>query len=149
MDILSDPAVIWFLVGLGLLLLELLLPGLVILFFGVGAWVTALVCTFTSINLNFQILIFLIASLLGLVLLRKYLRNRFFNRTDKELDDQLEEFIGRKGKALADFKDGSGQIEFKGTNWSASCEEPVAKGDWVEIISKDSLTLKVKKATKQ
>ena len=146
MDILSNPAVIWFLIGLGLLLLELVLPGLVILFFGVGAWVTALVCTFTSINLNFQILIFLIASLLGLVLLRKYLRNRFFNRTDKETDDQLEEFIGRKGKALANFKDGSGQIEFKGTNWSASCEEPVAKGDWVEIISKDSLTLKVKKA---
>lgn len=32
MDILSDPAVIWFLIGLGLLLLELVLPGLVILF---------------------------------------------------------------------------------------------------------------------
>lgn len=146
MDILSDPAVIWFLVGLGLLLLELVLPGLVILFFGVGAWVTALVCTFTNINLNFQILIFLVASLLGLVLLRKYLKNRFFNRTDKEIDDQLEEFIGRKGKALGDFKDGSGQIEFKGTNWSASCEEPVSKGDWVEITGKDSLILKVKKA---
>jgi len=145
MDILSDPAVIWFLIGLGLLLLELVLPGLVILFFGVGAWVTALVCTFSNINLNFQILIFLVASLLGLILLRKYLKNRFFNRTDKEVADQLEEFIGRKGKAINDFKDGSGKIEFKGTNWSARCNEPVAKGDWVEIISKESLILKVKK----
>ena len=62
---LSDPAVIWFLVGLGLLLLELVLPGLVILFFGVGAWVTALVCAFTDISLNWQILIFLVASLAG------------------------------------------------------------------------------------
>ncbi len=31
MEILSDPAVVWFLIGLGLLLLELILPGLVIL----------------------------------------------------------------------------------------------------------------------
>ena len=50
MDILQDPAVIWFLVGLGLLLLELALPGLVILFFGAGAWVTALVCAITDIK---------------------------------------------------------------------------------------------------
>jgi membrane protein implicated in regulation of membrane protease activity len=146
MDFLSDPAVIWFLIGLGLLLLELILPGLVILFFGVGAWVTALVCAFADINLNWQILIFLVASLLGLVLLRKYLRNRFFNRSEKEIDDQLEEFIGRKGKAIDDFKDGSGQIEFKGTQWSARCEDPVRKDEWVEITSKDSLILQVKRS---
>ena len=146
MDILSDPAVIWFLVGLGLLLLELALPGLVILFFGAGAWVTALVCAFTDINLNWQILIFLVASLLGLVLLRKYLKRRFFGRTDKEIDDQLEEFIGRKAKAVNDFKNGSGKVEFKGTQWTANCSEPVSKGDWVIIRSKDRLTFKVEKA---
>ena len=145
MDILSDPAVIWFLVGLGLLLLELALPGLVILFFGAGAWVTALVCAFTDINLNWQILIFLVASLLGLVLLRKYLKMRFFGRTDKEIEDQLEEFIGRKAKAVNDFKNGAGKVEFKGAQWSATCNEPVSKGDWVIIRSKDSLTFKVEK----
>jgi len=54
MEILSDPAVIWFLIGLGLLLLELVLPGLVILFFGAGAWVTALACVLHDFNLNWQ-----------------------------------------------------------------------------------------------
>ncbi len=145
MDILSDPAVIWFLIGLGLLLLELVLPGLVILFFGVGAWVTALFCAITDINLNWQILIFLVASLMGLVLLRKYLKKRFFSRTDKEIDDQLEEFIGRKALAIDDFKDGAGKVEFKGTRWTARCSEPVSKGDWVLIRSKDSLTFNVEK----
>ena len=147
MDILSDPAVIWFLVGLGLLLLELVLPGLVILFFGAGAWVTALVCAFTNINLNVQILIFLVASLLGLVLLRKYLKTRFFNRSNKEIDDQLEEFIGHKAKVIDDFKDGEGKVEFKGTRWSARSNDPVAKGDWVIIRSKDSLTFNVEKTS--
>ena len=143
MDILQDPAVIWFLVGLGLLLLELALPGLVILFFGAGAWVTALVCAITDISLNWQIFIFLVASLLGLVLLRRYLKKRFFSKTDKEIEDQLEEFIGKKARALDDFKDGSGKVEFKGTHWSAQCDSPVKKGDWVIIQSKESLILTV------
>lgn len=143
MEILSDPAVVWFLVGLGLLLLELILPGLVILFFGVGAWVTALVCAITDINLNIQILIFLLASLLGLVLLRKYLKNRFFSKKDEEAQDQLEEFIGKKARAVDAFSEGEGRVEFKGTRWSARCSEPVAKAQWVTIKSKDGLTLNV------
>ena len=144
MDILSDPAVIWFLVGLGLLLLELILPGLVILFFGTGAWVTALACVIFEPSLNWQILIFLVASLLGLVLLRKYLKKRFFGKKDDQIQDQLEEFIGRKARAIEDFKDGSGQVEFKGTRWSAQSDEPVTKGQWVTIQSKESLILHVK-----
>lgn len=141
MEILSDPAVIWFLVGLGLLLLELVLPGLVILFFGAGAWVTALVCAIVDISLNWQIAIFLLASLLGLVLLRKYLKRRFFDKKDEEVKDQLEEFIGRKAKALEDFREGAGKVEFKGTQWSARSESEVKKGQMVTITSKDSLTL--------
>lgn len=144
MEILSDPAVVWFLVGLGLLLLELVIPGLVILFFGAGAWVTALVCAITNINLNVQILIFLVASLLGLVLLRKYLKNRFFSKKDEEAQDQLEEFIGKKAQAVDTFSKGEGRVEFKGTRWSARCSDPVAKEEWVTIMSKDGLTLNVK-----
>jgi len=144
MDILSDPAVIWFLIGLGLLLLELVLPGLVILFFGAGAWVTALACVIHDFSLNWQILIFLVASLLGLVLLRKYLKRKFFGRKSGEVEDQLEEFLGRKARAIEDFEDGIGKIEFKGTQWSARCEDPVKKNQWVTIVKKDSLMLEVK-----
>ena len=144
MDILSDPAVIWFLIGLGLLLLELVLPGLVILFFGAGAWVTALACVLHDFNLNWQILIFFVASLLGLVLLRKYLKRKFFDRKSGDIEDQLEEFTGRKGKVIEDFKDGRGRIEFKGTQWSARSEAPLKKNQWVTIVGKDSLILDVK-----
>ncbi len=144
MEFFSDPAVIWFLVGLGLLLLELVLPGLVILFFGTGAWVTALVCALADISLNLQILIFLIASLLGLALLRKYLRKRFFNRKDEETGDQLEEFIGHQAKAVEEFKEGIGKVEFKGAHWTARSDEPVSGGMWVTIVRKESLTLFVK-----
>ena len=144
MEILSNPALIWFLIGLALLLLELVLPGLVVLFFGIGAWVTALTCAFFDIDLNFQILIFLVTSLLGLVLLRKYLKNRFFNRKNDEIEDALEEFIGHTAKVVSDFEDGEGRVEIKGTQWKAVCDEPLKMGQTVVIEKKDSLTLFVK-----
>lgn len=39
-SIFSKPELVWFIIGLVLFLLELVLPGFVIFFFGVGAWVT-------------------------------------------------------------------------------------------------------------
>ena len=53
MDFIKDflkPEVIWCLVGLVLLLLEFILPGLIIFFFGLGAWVVAAVCLFAGIG---------------------------------------------------------------------------------------------------
>ncbi len=144
MEIFSNPAVIWFLIGLAFLLLELALPGLVIFFFGIGAWITALVCAFTDLTLNWQIFVFLITSVLGLALLRKYLRRRFFDKKDEKTEDQLEEFIGRTAKAVDDFKSGEGYVEFKGTRWEAHSEHPVKKDDSVVITGKDSLILIVK-----
>ena len=43
------PELIWFLIGLVLLLMEFAIPGLVVLFFGIGAWVVAGVCLLTDI----------------------------------------------------------------------------------------------------
>lgn len=141
MELLSDPAIIWFLIGLGLLLLELALPGLVVLFFGIGAWITSLCHAIFDINLNLQILIFLVSSLILLVLLRRFLKKKFFDRKKDEMADQLEEFIGKKAKVISDFKNGSGQVEFKGTRWTAECDADLKAGDSVTITKKDSLTL--------
>jgi membrane protein implicated in regulation of membrane protease activity len=102
------------------------------------------VCAIADVRLNVQILIFLVASLLGLILLRKYLKNRFFSRKDVETQDQLEEFIGHRAKAVIDFQDGLGKVEFKGTRWTARSTDDISKGQWVTIVSKDSLTLIVK-----
>jgi len=144
MEILSNPAVIWFLVGLGLLLLELVLPGFVVMFFGVGAWVTAISYAIFHPELNIQILIFLISSLLGLILLRKSLKKRFFDRTDQEIEDQLEEFIGRKALVIDDFANGHGMVEFKGTRWKAEGSSDLKAGDGVIVQAKEGLTLIVK-----
>ena len=44
------PELIWFLVGIVLLVMEFVSPGLIIAFFGLGACVVAVVCLFTDIS---------------------------------------------------------------------------------------------------
>ncbi len=143
MEFLTDPAIIWFLIGLGLLLLELALPGFVLIFFGIGAWLTAIGHVIFDYNLNIQILVFLVTSLLGLILLRKVLKNRFFDRKKDEIRDQLEEFKGHTAVVRSDFENGTGRVEFKGTNWKAVGDDTLKNGDQVVIDKKDNLTLYV------
>ena len=150
MDTIKDfltPEIIWFLVGLVLLIMEFILPGLIIAFFGVGAWIVALVCLITDIGLNTQLIIFIIASVLSLLCLRKWLKGIFLGHTGSKqnLKENLEEFIGQKAvvKEKITPKAG-GKVEFHGTNWEAEADEEIAAETVVEIIGKENITLKVR-----
>ena len=150
MDTIKDflrPEIIWFLTGLVLLILEFALPGLIIAFFGVGAWIVALVCLITDIELNTQLIIFIIASVLSLLCLRKWLKGIFLGHavSKQNLKENLEEFIGQKAVVKEKIMPKSGgKVEFHGTNWLAQADEEIAEGAMVQIISKDNITLKVK-----
>ena len=37
-----DPVIVWFVIGLVLALLEFALPGVILIFFGMGAWIAAI-----------------------------------------------------------------------------------------------------------
>ena len=150
MDMIKDflrPEIIWFLVGLGLLILEFILPGLIIAFFGVGAWIVALVCLITDIGINTQLIIFIISSVLSLLCLRKWLKGVFLGHSGSKqnLKENLEEFIGQKAVVKEKIVPNSGgKVEFHGTNWIAEADEEIAEGTMVQIIGKDNITLKVK-----
>ncbi len=144
-DLLTPP-VIWFLVGVVLLLLELALPGLIIFFFGLGAWIVALSLVLFDMNLTAQLLVFVITSVVTLLLLRRFLKHKFFKEDDSNKSSLEEEFIGKIAIAETDIKAGvSGKVSFKGTVWSAVTDENIAKGDRVKITARDSITLIVKK----
>jgi len=150
MDAIKDflkPELIWFLVGLLLLILEFVMPGLIIFFFGVGACIVALVCLLTDISLNTQLLIFIISSVLSLLCLRKWLKGIFMGHvvSKQDMTENLEEFVGQRAvvKEKITPKAG-GKVEFHGTNWEAFADEEIAEGTVVEIVGKDNITLKVK-----
>ncbi len=141
---LLTPPVIWFLIGLVLMLLELVIPGLFLIFFGIGAWIVALLLVFFDMSITAQLLIFGITSVLGLLLLRRFLKEKFFKEDKLSQGSLEEEFINKIALAESDLSPGvPGKVSFKGTQWSAVSDIEIKKGNRVKIVDKESITLKV------
>lgn len=141
-SIFSKPEMIWFMIGLVLFLLELVIPGFVIFFFGLGAWVTALVCLIADPGINIQALIFVVVSVLALVGLRKIIAKKFFYSKDNRSEEVEDEFTGKEAIAITDFgTDKNGKVEFKGTNWKAESAFAIKAGQTVIIIEKENFKL--------
>ena len=138
--LISNPAVIWFILGLILLVSEFFLPGLIILFFGIGCWVASLGLLFMpDMPLNAQLVIFLVSSVLSLFLLRNSLK-KWLGKADKTDDSTLEEYVGKQCIAETDFAAGTeGKVSFKGALWEAHSISDIKKGDAVIIKSVDSI----------
>jgi len=146
-SIFARPELLWFLIGLILFLLELVVPGFVIFFFGIGAWVTALVCLIISPVKdmpNLQIIIFAVTSILSLVALRRMIRKKFFYSKGNKAEAVEDEFTGKEGIAISDFDNQKkGKVEFKGTRWNAESDFEIKENQTVIIIKKENLVLKV------
>jgi inner membrane protein len=141
-SIFARPEMIWFIIGLVLFLLELVVPGFVIFFFGIGAWVTALVCLISDPGINLQALIFGVVSVLALVGLRRIIQKKFFYSKDNRAEAVEDEFTGKEAVALVDFTSGNkGKVEFKGTTWQAESGSEIKAGQTVIIIEKQSFKL--------
>ncbi len=140
---------LWFLLGLVLILSELVLPGFVMIFFGIGAWITALgVLVGVADAFNVQLLLFLVSSILSLVLFRKQGKKYFRGRVSHTLDDvaALDDVRGGRAIVVEDIVPStlSGRVEFHGTLWKAIADGEIKKGTPVEILERHDLTLKVK-----
>ena len=147
-EFISQPYVIWFLIGIAFFLIELSMPGLIVMFFGIGSWATAIACLLFDIGLNAQLIIFISSSLLSLILLRKYFKKLFLGKKGMDVDDSTEEILGKVVVAESDIDKGKrGRVTFKGASWSAESNSPVKKGELVKIIGKESIVLKVEKNT--
>jgi len=143
-EIFSKPEVFWFVIGIIFLVLEFVLPGFFIFFFGVGAIVTAIACLIGNPGINLQIIIFLVVSVLSLLALRKMMREKFFFADNEESKNIENEFTGRDAVAITDFDSAyMGKVEFKGTSWKAEANAPIKNGQIVKIIDKEGFTLKV------
>lgn len=144
MDSFSNPAVIWFIIGFVLLVLELLVPGLILLFFAAGAWLVALFSLSFDLSLNTQLVIFIVSSVVFVLIFRKWVKTLLW--TGKRSSELIEnEFLGKTGKAATAIRPGqNGKVDFKGTVWDASSDDIIEQGENVTIIGNESILLIVK-----
>jgi len=142
-NILSRPELFWFIIGLVLFLAELVIPGFFIFFFGLGAWVTAVICLLGNPDsiTNMQIIIFAVTSVLTLVALRRIIQKKFFNKGTQS-EEVEDEFTGKEALATTDFGGNkNGKVEFKGTTWTAESIAEIKEGQRVRILEKNSFKL--------
>jgi inner membrane protein len=148
MDSFLTAPVFWIILGFILFLLEFALPGLILFFFAVGAWIVAILCLFIDLSINQQLIVFLISSITSILLLRKWFSKILWKKrhSTEILED---EFLGKTAKADTAISPGqNGKVDFKGTTWPAASEDVIEQGENVIIIGNDSILLKVKTTKK-
>lgn len=133
----------WFLLGFCLLVAEFVLPGIIIVFFGIGAWIAALT-TWLGLTESAasQNIVFVISSVILLFVLRHRFKKAFMGTfTNDTVED---EYTGKEARTLTDIDDQQGKIEMKGAEWNARSIAPIAANSWVIIERREGLTLHVR-----
>jgi len=140
-----SPVLAWFLVGIACYVVELVLPGFIIFFFGIGAWCVALVLAMTDVSLTAQLVIFLACSLVTLILLRAWLRSVFLGGAVEEEDSVNVDPAPATGIVTeAIVPPAEGRVKYGGSFWRAVADESIAVDTVVVIAEKKNLTVKVR-----
>ncbi|MDY6790790.1 MAG: NfeD family protein [Thermodesulfobacteriota bacterium] len=142
-------SLIWFFVGVAFLIAELVLPGIILIFFAAGSWMAAVATWIFDIELTNQILIFLVSSLTLLFTLRKYSLKIFKGKTRDSVDDHYTDSkIGKTALVTKTIAPNiPGEIKVMGSFWRAIADMEIEEGRSVLIESQqseDGLTFKVK-----
>jgi len=143
-----QPVLVWFIVGLVLLLIEFANPGVIVIFFGIGAWIVALLTLFFDISLNAQLVIFLLISIVLLASLRRWFTRLFRERLTQNAPETPaeDEFVGKRAIVTKSITpEVNGRVEFRGSTWDAEAEEHIETGTPVTVTGKINITLIVKK----
>jgi len=140
-----SPVSVWLIFGLALVLLELFIPGVILIFFGAAALVVSgLVALGVLPSLAGQILVFTVLSVILLLGVRRFCKAWFMGKTVTSQDTVEDDFIGQVVVVTSAIDPGlGGKIEFKGAAWSAKSDNAHAVGDRVKIVSRQNLTVVV------
>ena len=144
----TTAAWIWLYIGAFLMLAEIVSPGFVIFFFGLGA-ATVAGCKWAvpSLGLAAQLAIFSVASVFYLVVLRRYMKRLFMG--DSENSPGLSgEYVGRVGRVVETIRpDVPGRVEIGEVQWAAAAAERLEPGTEVKVVAQDNLTMRVEKVS--
>lgn len=138
-----DPITFWVALGVGLLFAELFSGKIVLLFFSIGALLTALARGVGLQSLTGEILFFVFTSISGLLFLRKPVLRRLIPREEVASD------IGRDVPMNSPLEpQQTGEVTYQGVPWTALNVGDLAlqKGERALIVGKDGNRLLIKKS---
>lgn len=137
----------WIIVGAVIAGLEIVVPGVFLLWIGLGALATGLILTLSpDMPLAWQLIVFaacMIAAMsLGLSLQKK-------GEEDPKaatLNREMQGLVGQRTVATSAFVAGRGRIRVQDTTFAAIGEDPIGEGDLVDIVAIEDGLPRVRKA---
>lgn len=141
-----DAQTLWLLAGVVLILVEFFAPGVIIVFFGIGAVITALTTWLGwTPELGSQMAVFAITSATLLFGLRRYVKKWFVGQSTGP-NGSDDDFTGREARVVTSLpgNGGDGQVEVKGSNWKARSEVAIPAGSTVIIERREGLIFHVR-----
>ena len=123
---------VWFLIGVGFLIAEFIIPTFIMFFFAIGAVIVSIVTACFDLSINSQIILFALSSVISLVLLRNYMKNIFKGNESKGEDKYFDNSIDpNKNFAIVSKTiqpDSFGEIKYKGTFYKAQSKSLINEG---------------------
>jgi len=121
----------WLMLGLSLSILEMLLPGIFMIWIGIAALLTSLVVYFGA-GLYVQIGAFVIFSIIATLLGKK-----IYDKLDVKnyINQRSVDLIGEEATLLFDVENGKSRVKLFDSQWSVKTSEKLKKGDKVKVVS--------------
>ncbi|MBR3675749.1 MAG: NfeD family protein [Alphaproteobacteria bacterium] len=136
----------WLIWGLILSLLELVVPGTYLIWFGLAGLLMSLLTFFIPMSLTAQIIWFAVFS--GIFAFIGWYAYRYIFKTLKapkeyqNLNDSAQQYVGRTVTVAEDVKDNQTKVQIGDSYWLAYSEKPLKKGATAKVTAvKDSLIL--------
>ena len=126
----------WLILGAILLALEIMVPGIFMLWLGLAAMVTGLATLLFSVNVQAQLIIFAITSVITVLIGRKLFAARNNDTDQPYLNQRRGQLIGKTFVVTSSIENGRGKVKIGDTVWTA--EGPDTQiGDRVRVIGVD------------
>ena len=144
---LSNLADHWWWLGAGALLgiLEILLPGIFLIWIAIAAWVTALIVAFIPLTLAWQLVVFVALAFVTVFVGRQYYARNPVESDDPNLNARASRLIGQIVTVDSAIENGKGRVRVGDGVWNATGPDSPA-GASVRIVAAEGTLLTVEAA---
>jgi membrane protein implicated in regulation of membrane protease activity len=137
-----DPAWLWLIGGVVLLIAEVIAPGFFLIFVGAAAIATGVFTLLFGLGAVPQMALFALYALLAVMIGRRFYANRHSPSSDPLLNDPSRRLVGKVVTVVSAVDDHEGRVRLGDSDWSAR-GGPAAVGERVRITGVDGNCLKV------
>ncbi len=109
----------WFILAMALLILETMIPGVHLLWFGLAALVIGLLAIVTGVAWQWQVLAFALLSVIAVFWVRKYARPDVAVSDQPDLNVRGQQYIGRSLVVEEAIQSGRGKVRVGDSLWAA------------------------------